>query len=79
MKGAKRCQAQWHKQSIGGGPHLCIGNSFAMMEVQLLLATIAQQCQLRLAPDHLIALQALVSLRPKSGLTITIHKREWIS
>ena len=33
---------------FGGGPHQCIGNSFALMEATLILATVAQRYQLRL-------------------------------
>ena len=35
---------------FGGGPRICIGNGFAMMESVLLLATIAQRFRLALAP-----------------------------
>ena len=38
---------------FGGGPRICIGNSFAQMEAVLLLATIARQYQLRLVPAFL--------------------------
>src|SRR5262249_32103603 len=34
------------------GPRVCIGNTFAMMEAVLALATIAQQYRLRLAPNQ---------------------------
>ncbi|HZG82885.1 MAG TPA: cytochrome P450, partial [Brevibacillus sp.] len=34
---------------FGGGPRICIGNNFALMEAALLLATIAQRYRLRLA------------------------------
>ena len=33
---------------FGGGPRMCIGNHFAMMEAQLILSTVAQRYQLRL-------------------------------
>ncbi len=37
---------------FGGGPRLCIGSAFALMEAKLLLATIAQRRRLRLLPGH---------------------------
>ena len=36
---------------FGGGPRLCIGNNFALMESALVLATVAQKFRLRLADD----------------------------
>ena len=40
---------------FGGGPRVCIGNNFALMEATLILATIARQYRLNLAPDARIA------------------------
>jgi cytochrome P450 len=60
---------------FGGGPRLCIGNHFAMMEAQLVLATIAQRYRLRLVPNHQVEPQALLTLRPRNGLPMTILKR----
>jgi hypothetical protein len=44
-----------------------------MMESQLILATVAQRCQLRPVPGHPIELQMMVTLRPRSGLPMTLH------
>ena len=47
-----------------------------MMEAQIILAAIAQQYQLRMIPGHPVVPQALVSLRPKYGLRMTIRRRQ---
>lgn len=53
---------------FGGGPRLCIGNNFAMLEAQLLLATITQRYRLDLVPGHPVATLPLVTLRPRYGM-----------
>ena len=58
---------------FGGGPRMCIGSHFAMMEAQLILATVAQSYQFRLVPGHPVEPQALLSLRPRYGLPMTIQ------
>jgi cytochrome P450 len=61
---------------FGGGPRLCIGSNFAMMEAQLVLATIAQRYRLVLVPGHRVEPEVLLTLRPRCGLPMTIHPRE---
>ena len=61
---------------FGGGPRVCIGQGFAMMEAQLVLATIAQRYHLALAPDQKVEMQPLITLRPRNGLHMTIKQRE---
>lgn len=56
------------------GPRMCIGNNFALMEAQLVLATIAQHYQLRLVPGHLVEPEPLLTLRPRGGLPMTLHE-----
>jgi cytochrome P450 len=59
---------------FGGGPRLCIGSNFALMEMQLILATIAQRYKLRLVPGRPVEPEALLSLRPRYSLPMTLHR-----
>lgn len=58
---------------FGGGPRQCIGNTFALMEAHLILATVAQRYRLRLVPDHPVEPQALLTLRPRDGLPMLLE------
>ena len=58
---------------FGGGPRQCIGESFAWMELVLVVATIAQRWKLRLVPGHPVEMQPLVTLRTKHGMRMTLE------
>ncbi len=60
---------------FGGGPRLCIGNNFALMEAQLVLATLAQRYRVHVVPRHPVVLEPLITLRPKYGLQATLEAR----
>jgi len=59
---------------FGGGPRLCIGASFAMMEANLLVATIAQRFHLHLIPGHPVDPLPGITLRPRHGMRMEITK-----
>jgi len=60
---------------FGGGPRQCIGNSFALMEAALTLATIAQQYRFRLVPGHAVVPLASITLRPRYGIRVVLESR----
>lgn len=58
---------------FGQGPHVCIGNNFAMMEMQLILAMTLQRFRVSLVPGHPIALKPEATLRPKHGMKMLVE------
>jgi cytochrome P450 len=60
---------------FGGGPRICIGNAFAMMEAKLLVATIARRFDLDLVPGHPVIPKPLVTLRPQHGIRMRLVER----
>ena len=61
---------------FGGGPRVCIGNHFAMMEAQLLVATILQHYTAELAPTANIVPQPLITLRAQYGVPMILRQRQ---
>jgi cytochrome P450 len=60
---------------FGIGPRRCIGEGFALLEAQLVLAVIAQQFQLRLVPGHIVEPEVFITLRPRFGMRMKVCRR----
>jgi cytochrome P450 len=60
---------------FGGGPRQCIGNNFAMMEMQLILAMVAQRYQLQSVPGQLVEPHIALTLQPRRGVQVTLRPR----
>jgi cytochrome P450 len=60
---------------FGGGPRVCIGAGFAMLEATLLLATIAQGYRFTLLPDPPVVPFFSITLRPRYGLPVRLSAR----
>ena len=60
---------------FGGGPRVCIGSQFAMIEAQLVLATVIQKYEMDLVADHPVVPDPTFTLRPKYGVKVTLRER----
>jgi cytochrome P450 len=61
---------------FGGGPHLCIGNHFALVEATLMIATIAQRYRVEAMPGRRVEVDPGVTLQPRGGLPMLVVRRE---
>ena len=59
---------------FGGGPRLCIGNNFALMEATLVVAMVVQRYRLDLVPGQTVKTRPKATLRPRPGVWMTPRK-----
>lgn len=60
---------------FSGGPRRCLGDRFAMLEAQLIVATIAQRYHLEAVTGGSLELAPSITLRPANGLQLRVRKR----
>lgn len=61
---------------FGGGRRICIGQSFALIEMVLIAAIMSQRFRFDLQPGHPVELEATLTLRPKRGVHVVAHSRK---
>jgi enediyne biosynthesis protein E7 len=59
---------------FGGGPRVCVGSNLGMAEAVIVTAMVARELDLRLQPGREVTGEAMLSLRIKGGLPMTIHQ-----
>jgi cytochrome P450 len=75
LASAPEFAAGWTDASFpfGGGPRRCIGDQFALLELPLGLASVAQRYRLRLVPGQDVTPYPLFTLRPRRGIRMTLE------
>jgi cytochrome P450 len=61
---------------FGAGPRVCIGNTFSLMEMQLILPTILQRYRLELMPSPPVVPKPTLTLRPMHGVPVRAVPRK---
>ena len=60
---------------FGAGPRICIGLNFAIMEAQIILATLMARIRVTAIPDRVPEPQQVMTLRPHGGVHLRIDRR----
>lgn len=61
---------------FSAGPRICIGASFAMMEIKIILAMLLQRYRLEFVPASPIDRAGTIVMRPKHGMSMKVHKQD---
>ncbi len=59
---------------FGGGPRVCIGNQYAMLQILMILSELLRKYDFKLTPGQRIEARPMVILRPKHGIRMTFTR-----
>lgn len=72
----RQSQSRYAYLPFGGGPRVCIGNQFALMEAKIILAHVLAEHRLDLVPGERLELDPGITLRPRGGLHMALRREE---
>lgn len=70
LGGLERALPRFAYYPFGGGPRICIGNQFSLLEATVVLATILRRFRVRLLDRFPLALDPLITLRPRGPVVV---------
>ncbi|WP_058188317.1 cytochrome P450 [Terracidiphilus gabretensis] len=73
-KANEKLRAPFTYLPFGGGPRVCIGNQYAMLQILMILSAVLRKYDFELVPGQTIEERAMVILRPKNGIRMTFTK-----
>ncbi|MEO6686852.1 MAG: cytochrome P450, partial [Dyadobacter sp.] len=65
-------RAKYNYLPFGAGPRLCIGQQFAMMEMQLILAAVVKRFDFEIDPKHKVGIYPQIVLKSTNGIKLFI-------
>jgi cytochrome P450 len=68
IKGSDKLRTPFTYLPFGGGPRVCIGNHYAMLQMLMILSVVLRKYDFELVPGQDIEARAMVILRPKQGI-----------
>ena len=71
LPGGHRPKSRCAFMPFSSGPRKCIGDGFALLEGQLVLATLLQRVRVSLVPGQRIEGEPVFTLRPRHGVKVT--------
>uniref|UniRef100_UPI0035A9222D cytochrome P450 n=1 Tax=Mesorhizobium sp. LHD-90 TaxID=3071414 RepID=UPI0035A9222D len=72
LDGLARRLPRFAYMPFGGGPRICIGQRFAMIEAVLILATVSQRFGVEWQRDRPVTLFPSITLRPREGVWVRL-------
>jgi len=74
IKGSEKLRIPFTYLPFGGGPRVCIGNHYAMLQILMILSELIRKYDFQVVPGQTIEARPMVILRPKHGIRMTFTR-----